>query len=83
MPTYVYRCRDCGHEFEKVQRMSDNPLTQCPKCKGKIGRVPCAVGITFKGSGFHVNDYPSSKSATAAPAKKEETKAGTAATSAS
>lgn len=74
MPTYVYRCRDCEHQFETVQRMSEKPLTECPKCKGEVSRLLFPVGIVFKGSGFHVNDYPSSKTAgsSASSAKSEE-----------
>jgi len=41
--------------------MTDEPLVECPECKGKIARMLFPVGIMFKGSGFHVNDYPSSK----------------------
>ncbi|MEN6358358.1 MAG: FmdB family zinc ribbon protein [Armatimonadota bacterium] len=59
MPTYVYRCKKCGHQFEIVQKMKDKPLTECPKCKGEIARLLFPVGIVFKGPGFHVNDYPS------------------------
>ena len=62
MPTYVYRCRDCEHEFETIQKMSDEPLKECPRCKGRISRLLFPVGIVFKGSGFHINDYPSSGS---------------------
>jgi len=61
MPTYVYRCKDCEHQFEAFQRMSDEPLTDCPECKGQVARLLFPVGIMFKGSGFHVNDYPSSR----------------------
>lgn len=68
MPTYVYRCRKCGHELEIVQKMTDDPLTECPKCKGEFRRVLFPVGIAFKGPGFYVNDYANSKSSTAAPA---------------
>jgi len=74
MPTYVYRCKDCEHQFETIQKMTEKPLTECPKCKGEIARLLFPVGIVFKGSGFHVNDYPNSKAATttAGPAKSEE-----------
>jgi len=61
MPTYVYRCNDCEHEFETAQRMTDEPLKDCPKCKGEVARVLFPVGIVFKGSGFHVNDYSNNK----------------------
>jgi putative FmdB family regulatory protein len=56
MPTYKYRCKKCGHEFEVRQRMSDNSLTECPMCGGKVRRVVGSVGIVFKGSGFYVTD---------------------------
>jgi putative FmdB family regulatory protein len=56
MPTYKYRCKECGHEFEVRQRMSDNPLTECPVCSGPVRRVVGSVGIVFKGSGFYVTD---------------------------
>lgn len=62
MPTYVYACKDCEHQFETFQKMTDDPLTKCPECKGKIARVLFAPGIVFKGSGFHINDYPSKSS---------------------
>ena len=56
MPTYTYRCKDCSNEFEKRQRMSDDPLTECPTCGGYVRRVVNSVGIVFKGSGFYVTD---------------------------
>jgi len=56
MPTYKYRCKECGHEFEVRQRMSENPLTECPECGGPVRRVVGSVGIVFKGSGFYVTD---------------------------
>jgi len=59
MPTYVYQCRKCGEQFERVQRITDNPLTKCESngCRGSVFRVIQPVGIQFKGSGFHINDY--------------------------
>lgn len=60
MPTYKYRCKECGHEFEKRQRMSDEPLTECPVCGSEVRRVVGTVGIVFKGSGFYVTDNRSS-----------------------
>ena len=56
MPTYVYRCTNCEHEFETRQRMMDDPLTECPECGGKIRRVVNSVGVVFKGQGFYVTD---------------------------
>ena len=60
MPTYGYRCGDCGHQFEIVQRISEEPLTTCPKCQGKLSKVLYPVGISFKGSGFYTTDYKDS-----------------------
>jgi putative FmdB family regulatory protein len=57
MPTYGYRCSKCGHEFEIHQRMSDQPLTTCPNCEGKLTKILYPVGISFKGSGFYTTDY--------------------------
>ena len=59
MPTYQYRCRNCNHEFEVKQRMSDDPLTACPVCEGSIRRVVSPVSVVFKGSGFYVTDHRS------------------------
>lgn len=56
MPTYVYRCSACGHEFEQFQKMADDPLTICPACGGEIHRVIHPVGVVFKGSGWYITD---------------------------
>ena len=71
MPTYGYRCGSCGHQFEIVQRISDEPLTTCPKCQGKLNKILYPVGISFKGSGFYTTDYGSGKSAAAASSNGE------------
>ena len=84
MPTYHYRCADCGHSFDTFQKFSEDTLTECPACSGPIRRVPQAVGIVFKGSGWYVNDSRDSKDksskAADTPAKTEspaEAKTGT------
>jgi putative FmdB family regulatory protein len=56
MPTYEYRCRDCGEPLEVVQSFTDGPLTMCPACGGELRKVFQAVGIAFKGSGFYKTD---------------------------
>lgn len=61
MPTYEYRCADCGHAFDIVQAFTDDSLTVCPECGGRLKKVFGSVGIAFKGSGFYVNDSGSSK----------------------
>ena len=67
MPTYVYECRTCAESFEVEQRISEAPLTDCP-CGGTVRRIIQPVGISFKGSGFYVND------SVAKPAPKTEEK---------
>ena len=56
MPTYQYSCTDCGHFFEAVQSFSDDSLTVCPECEGRLRKVYNAVGVVFKGSGFYRTD---------------------------
>ena len=56
MPTYQYSCTECGHFLEAVQSFSDDSLTVCPECDGKLRKVFNAVGVVFKGSGFYRND---------------------------
>jgi len=62
MPTYQYRCRDCGDDLEIVQAFTDDALTECPSCGGSLRKVFSAVGISFKGSGFYANDARGSRS---------------------
>jgi putative FmdB family regulatory protein len=57
MPTYEYTCRDCGHTFEIVQSMLDEPLTMCPECGGSLRKVFAPPAISFKGSGFYSTDH--------------------------
>jgi putative FmdB family regulatory protein len=56
MPTYQYRCTECGEDLEAVQKFSDAPLTTCPTCGGRLRKVFNAVGVVFKGSGFYRTD---------------------------
>ena len=57
MPTYEYRCRDCGHTFDIVQKMSDASLTHCPECGGELRKVFAPPAIAFRGSGFYATDH--------------------------
>jgi putative FmdB family regulatory protein len=57
MPTYEYACRACGHVFDIVQKMSDDPLTICPECGGELRKVFAPPAIAFKGSGFYATDH--------------------------
>ena len=61
MPTYQYSCTDCGHFFEIVQSFSDDSLTVCPECEGRLRKVFNAVGVVFKGSGFYRTDSRNQK----------------------
>lgn len=67
MPTYDYKCEACGHEFEKFQQMSADPIKVCPECKEeKVKRlIGAGMGVIFKGSGFYTTDYKKKESAPA------------------
>ncbi|MFF8728140.1 FmdB family zinc ribbon protein [Streptomyces sp. NPDC015171] len=69
MPTYQYQCTECGEGLEAVQKFTDDALTECPNCKGRLKKVFSAVGIVFKGSGFYRNDSRGSSSSSS-PASK-------------
>jgi len=57
MPIYTYRCENCGVQFERRQKFSDDPLTHCPECENaSLRKVYLPVGIVFKGSGFYATD---------------------------
>lgn len=82
MPTYDYRCEACGHEFEREQRMSEDPIKKCPKCKkAKAKRQITGGNFILKGSGWYADLYhkPAEKKSEA----KAETKADTSSSDAS
>lgn len=56
MPTYAYACTECGHAFDAVQKFTDDALTTCPECGGRLRKVYGSIGVSFKGSGFYRND---------------------------
>jgi putative FmdB family regulatory protein len=56
MPTYSYRCTECGTAFDIQQSFTDDSLTECPTCSGVLRKVFSPVGISFSGSGFYRND---------------------------
>ncbi|WP_082176642.1 FmdB family zinc ribbon protein [Arsenicicoccus sp. oral taxon 190] len=56
MPTYSYRCTSCDEAFDIVQSFSDDSLTVCPACEGRLRKVFNSVGVVFKGSGFYRTD---------------------------
>jgi len=63
MPLYEYRCKACGHRFEKIQTFSAPDEKECPVCKGEVERLISAPAVHFSGSGFYSTDYPSKSSA--------------------
>ena len=72
MPTYQYACTECGHAFEQFQSFSDDALTECPECQGRLRKVFNAVGVVFKGSGFYRNDNRDKKSSTLSSESKSD-----------
>ncbi|MEG0362503.1 MAG: FmdB family zinc ribbon protein [Aurantimicrobium sp.] len=60
MPTYSYRCTECDNAFDIQQALSDDSLTECPSCNGKLRKLFNTVGVTFNGSGFYRTDSRSS-----------------------
>ena len=68
MPTYQYACTECSHSFEQFQSFSEDALTECPECTGRLRKLFNAVGVVFKGSGFYRNDSRSPTTTPDAPA---------------
>lgn len=77
MPTYQYSCTDCDHAFDQAQSFSEDSLTVCPECEGRLRKIFNAVGVVFKGSGFYRTDNRAENRAEAkskSEANKSETK---------
>jgi putative FmdB family regulatory protein len=75
MPIYVYRCENCGVQFDRQQKYTDKPLTQCPECNKKsLRKVIAPVGIVFKGKGFYATDNRSPSGQSFAANKNNENK---------
>ncbi len=73
MPTYSYACTECDNKFDVVQAFSDDALTQCPKCEGRLRKLFGKVGVVFKGSGFYRTDSrEASKSSSNGSSKSSE-----------
>ena len=69
MPIYAYKCDSCGHAKDVLQKMSDDPLTQCPSCGAPtFSKQLTAAGFQLKGSGWYATDFKGGAAATAAPA---------------
>ena len=73
MPTYEYECLNCGHHFEIFQKMSDEPVKTCPKCRKRVRRlIGAGGGIIFKGPGFYATDYRKPDTSKTAQTSKEQ-----------
>jgi putative FmdB family regulatory protein len=90
MPTYDYACTHCDHAFEIVQSFTDDALTVCPECGGRLRKVFGSVGVVFKGSGFYRTDsrgtsasVPAGKSADGKSESKSESKSADSSSSSS
>ncbi|WP_412077732.1 FmdB family zinc ribbon protein [Streptomyces xanthophaeus] len=79
MPTYQYQCTECGEGLEAVQKFTDDALTVCPNCDGRLKKVFSAVGIVFKGSGFYRNDSRGASSSSTPASKPSSSTTSTAA----
>ena len=83
MPTYSYKCTICDTAFDIQQSFTDDSLTECPECSGKLRKLYSAVGVSFNGSGFYRNDSRAAAKTPSAPAKKETKPSGDKAASSS
>ncbi|MFE1444227.1 FmdB family zinc ribbon protein [Streptomyces sp. NPDC058739] len=77
MPTYQYQCTECGEGLEAVQKFTDDALTECPDCNGRLKKVFSAVGIVFKGSGFYRNDSRGSSSSSSPASSSKSSSSST------
>lgn len=73
MPTYEYKCLECGIKFERFQSITEEPIKSCPECGGEVKRlISPGGGFIFKGSGFYITDYRSQSYKEAEKKEKEE-----------
>ena len=70
MPLYEYKCKKCGHHFERIVKFSDKPMKKCPDCGGAVEQLISAPTVQFKGAGWYVTDY--AKKSTSSPSKSSE-----------
>ena len=75
MPTYSYACTECSNRFDIVQSFTEDSLTVCPECSGKLRKLFNSVGIVFKGSGFYRTDSRGGSSTASEPAAKSDASA--------
>ncbi|HSX68410.1 FmdB family zinc ribbon protein [Nocardioides sp.] len=79
MPTYQYACTACDHAFEQFQSFSDDALTVCPECEGRLRKVFSAAGVVFKGSGFYRTDSRSGSSSNSSSSSSSSSSASSSA----
>jgi putative FmdB family regulatory protein len=73
MPIYEYKCLSCGHKFEVLQKVSDEPIKVCPECGGEVKKlIGTGAGLIFKGSGFYITDYKKNSTSSKTTAKQSE-----------
>jgi putative FmdB family regulatory protein len=72
MPLYEYECYVCDHRFERIQRVSDSPSSECPKCGGAVRRLLGVPALQFKGTGFYITDYAKGNGNGAEPDTREQ-----------
>jgi len=78
MPIYAYRCAECGHDHDALQKMSDAPLTDCPACgKAALVKQVTAAGFQLKGSGWYVTDFRNGQGKSAGNASGDSSSGGT------
>jgi putative FmdB family regulatory protein len=83
VPTYQYACTECDHAFEQFQSFSEDSLTVCPRCEGRLRKVFNAVGVVFKGSGFYRTDNRSDAKTSSTAASTGSTSGDTSSSSSS
>jgi putative FmdB family regulatory protein len=84
MPIYEYQCQACEHEFEALQKMSEDLLKECPECqKPELKKLISASGFRLKGSGWYESDFKNSSSASKTPASSSSNTASSSTTAAS
>jgi putative FmdB family regulatory protein len=83
VPTYQYACTECGHAFEQFQSFTDDALTVCPECEGRLRKVFNAVGVVFKGSGFYRTDSRSTNGTSTSTGSSTSTSSSTGSTTTS
>ncbi len=74
MPTYEYLCEDCGYHFDVIQKISEDPLKECPKCNGKVKRLINCTNFLLKGDGWYKSGYTKGGNNNSIKNKKQENK---------